>query len=178
VFAHFLRKNVPKLRPSLNNRGALWRCRVVGPFLHVAMLVAFTDCARRQQNPDSPALNCPKCLPAFSCRSHRASLRREVNPATGRFVPQRDVASSRLGGRLARRRGVPAAPSELSCSIASVQSGTPADRFYGRRVGRVGYKQVSRIRLVAEPAGKVHLVEDGRYAIVDGRDKGRWLERL
>src|ERR1700736_5232819 len=50
-------------------------------------------------------------------------------------------------------------------------SGTPADRFYGQRVGRVGYKQVSRIRLVAEPAGKVPLVEDGRHAIVDRRDK-------
>lgn len=87
------------------------------------------------------------------------------------------LPSSPLGGRLARRRGVPPSAVRLSCSIASVLSGTPADRFYGQRVGRVGYKQVSRIRLVAEPAGKVLLVEDGRHAIVDRR-QGRWLERL
>src|ERR1700737_393889 len=93
-------KTYPSYGRARNNGRALWRCRVVGPFLQVAMLVAFTDCARRQQIPDGPALNCPKCLPALSCRGHRASLRREVNPATGRFVPRRDVASSRLGGRL------------------------------------------------------------------------------
>ena len=43
------------------------------------------------------------------------------NPATGRFVPQHVVSS-----RLARRRGVPAAPSELSCpSLRCYPEGLP-----------------------------------------------------
>jgi hypothetical protein len=93
-------------------------------------------------------------MPAGFLLSWSSALRREVNPATSRFVPQRDVASSRLGGRLARRRGVPEAPSELSCSIASVLSGTPADCFYSQHIGRVGHKQVSRTASSPNQRGK------------------------